>query len=244
MIYRIRTGLEYTTVNNHFLKNAALSWKAKGLLTYLMSLPDDWQINVRDLTNRSTDGRDGTAGALRELMANGYCQRIRARKDGGKIDGFDYQVCDMPLEPQTEKPSTAKPLTGKPSTENPKQVNTNTTNEPVNKGTKERGNASLFPSLPSLDDELEFYLSPVAEYEVFIAQFKDVTGVVDIEYYYNAVMRWTDKLPRKDKRKYKTARGWIATAKDFMVGDEKDGKLRRLDGATKTPENILNYLSL
>ena len=67
-----RTG-NFTTVRNEYLQDVNLSWKAKGLITYIMSLPPDWQLNLSDLKNRSKDGRDASAAGLRELRTNGYC---------------------------------------------------------------------------------------------------------------------------------------------------------------------------
>ena len=70
-----RTG-NFTTVRNEYLQDVNLSWKAKGLITYIMSLPPDWQLNLSDLKNRSKDGRDATAAGLRELITNTGSQAL------------------------------------------------------------------------------------------------------------------------------------------------------------------------
>lgn len=137
-----RTG-NFTTVRNEYLQDVNLSWKAKGLITYIMSLPPDWQLNLSDLKKRSKDGRDATAAGLRELITNGYCQRYKVRGDGGAFAGCDYEVSDIKEfeseRPQTENPFMDTPQTGfpfsvNPYTENPytgkpTQINTNLSNE-------------------------------------------------------------------------------------------------------------------
>ena len=137
-----RTG-NFTTVRNEYLQDVNLSWKAKGLITYIMSLPPDWQLNLYDLKKRSKDGRDATAAGLRELITNGYCQRYKIRSDGGTFAGCDYEVSDIkefePEQPQTENPFMDTPQTGNPVAVNPEtekrdtgkptQVNTNPSNK-------------------------------------------------------------------------------------------------------------------
>lgn len=106
----------YVMVNKTCLQDNDLSWKAKGLHTYLMSLPDDWQIYLDDLKNRSKDGRDATSNILRELISRGYVKRT-ARRDPATnklLGGFDYEVYEIPLdEPQKLKPRKSE----KPKTE-------------------------------------------------------------------------------------------------------------------------------
>jgi hypothetical protein len=151
----------FTTVNNDFLHDANLTWKGKGLITYIMSLPPDWDLNVSDLKNRSRDGRDATSAGIRELIDNGYCRRIRSREKGGVFAGYDYEVSDIKFEPQTENPVMVEPQTDNPITENPKtdnpitenpeQVNTNFNNETLKVNTNNskptQPVASLFPDM-------------------------------------------------------------------------------------------------
>ena len=87
----------FTIVDNHFIRDENLSWKARGLLVYLLHLPDDWQIYLEDLKNRATDGRDSTISGIKELMKKGYIKRTRKR-DNGKFIGYDYEVYERPNE--------------------------------------------------------------------------------------------------------------------------------------------------
>ena len=137
-IKRAKRKNNFTTVNNDYLQDINLSWKAKGLITYIMSLPDDWQLNISDLKNRSKDERDSTANGVNELIESGYCFRVKKRNTGGMFVGYDYTVSDIkefqPItentftEPQTENTFTEKPVTDLQNTENTEQINTNNTN--------------------------------------------------------------------------------------------------------------------
>ena len=74
-ITRRKYDRDFTIVSNEFLKDARLSWKAKGIIAYVAMLPDDWVLNMRDLTNRATDGRDSLYSGIKELETCGYCAK-------------------------------------------------------------------------------------------------------------------------------------------------------------------------
>ena len=96
-IHRLKKESDFVTLDNHALRNKELSWKGKGLHSYLMHLPDDWQINIADLQNRSDDGRDSTAAGLRELINAGYVTRTRVIDDKTKqFIGYDYNIYERP----------------------------------------------------------------------------------------------------------------------------------------------------
>ncbi|MGD8707118.1 MAG: helix-turn-helix domain-containing protein [Nitrosopumilaceae archaeon] len=118
MIIRVQKNKNnpYVIINKNFLQNKNLSWKAKGLLSYLLSLPDNWEIKVEDLKNRSTDGRDSTNTIIKELITYGYIKRKPKPKEKGKFGGYDYMVYEEPL---------LETRNGLSVTENPKVVNNN-----------------------------------------------------------------------------------------------------------------------
>lgn len=151
-IKRAKRTENFTVVRNEYLHDVNLSWKAKGLITYIMSLPPDWQLNLTDLKKRSKDGRDATAAGLRELIDNGYCQRSKMRSDGGTFLRCEYEVSDIKEfepepqtenpdldAPQTENPDAVNPETVKPISENPEQINTNSSKD-ENKPNKQCNN--------------------------------------------------------------------------------------------------------
>lgn len=98
----------YVILDKEFLNNAKLSWRSKGLLAYFLSKPDNWKIIVKDVINRSTDGRDSVLAGIRELEKNGYVEKVRIRdKETGKYIGIEYVVYEKPQNPQQDRiPST------------------------------------------------------------------------------------------------------------------------------------------
>lgn len=78
----------------NFLWDNNLSWKAKGILIYLMSLPRDWHILLSRLCEHATDGRDSTYNGIRELIENGYCKRIELRNSNGEYAGCEYEISE------------------------------------------------------------------------------------------------------------------------------------------------------
>lgn len=144
----------YTTVSNKALRSTELSWKAKGLLVYLLSLPDGWNVKLTDLEKRSTDGRDSTNGAIKELMDARYISRVPI-EEKGKFLGYDYTVSEEPNQPASEKPQRFI-RNGSPVTENPQLVSTKesstekvSTEEEKNPQTPKGDSPDLFTELPT-----------------------------------------------------------------------------------------------
>lgn len=117
--FRIQKTENYVVLDKGFLNNAELSWQAKGLLAYMLALPNDWTFSVADLTNRSKNGRDATKAIINELSLAGYIKKEQGRAAQGKFGKTVFLVFETPNSPTTEKPLTDIPSTEKPSTENP-----------------------------------------------------------------------------------------------------------------------------
>jgi hypothetical protein len=129
MIIRHPVEKGYTVIANATLGDSRLSWKARGLLVYLLSKPDAWEVMVAHLIKEAPDGRDAVLSGLRELEKAGYIVRKgQGRKDGGHFDKATTEVHDRPVKaqvaPQTGLPLTGEPLTGEPLTDNPQRVST------------------------------------------------------------------------------------------------------------------------
>ncbi|HGU7213392.1 TPA: replication protein [Legionella pneumophila] len=124
------------------LNESNLSWGAKGLHSYLMSLPQDWKIRVDDLKNRATNGRDSLRGFISELEQAGYISREKIRNEQtGKFGGMEYVVYELPQHtnddentPEPENPSADYPETDFQSPENPTLINNKYNNKTNNKG--------------------------------------------------------------------------------------------------------------
>lgn len=120
-VMRVHKTANYTIMSNHHFKEKEMSLKAKGLLSLMLSLPDDWDYSINGLATLSKDGRDSVMSALQELEKFGYLTRTRISDEKGRFAGFDYDIYE---EPQKDKPTKEKPYTEKPNTENPQQLNT------------------------------------------------------------------------------------------------------------------------
>lgn len=112
----------FTVIDNGIFKNEKLSWKSKGLLTTLLSLPEDWEFTERGLQKLATDGRDGLRSALKELEEKGYLERTPIRNDQGHFISTQYNIYE---ESQTaEKPKSETPKSENPKSDKPKSDNT------------------------------------------------------------------------------------------------------------------------
>jgi hypothetical protein len=90
-----RKQKDYSIQDNHVFRNTGLSWKAKGLQGYAMQLPEDWELNLADLENRATDGRDSVSSGVGELVRAGYWYKEQLREQG-KMAGVRYWVFERP----------------------------------------------------------------------------------------------------------------------------------------------------
>ena len=102
-VYRVEKTHDYTVMANHHLRDERLSLKAKGLLSMLLSLPDDWEISIRGLASIVTDGVGAVQTGINELIEAGYIVRRRQHADTGAFAGFEYIIHEVP--PCTENPA-------------------------------------------------------------------------------------------------------------------------------------------
>lgn len=115
--FRVQKNREnpYVMLDKFSINDSALSWKAKGLLAYLLSKPDDWIVKEHDLVAHATDGRDSVRATIRELEAAGYLARGARRRDGkGRLFEREYQVFERPSVDHS-----LKRLSDCPTLENP-----------------------------------------------------------------------------------------------------------------------------
>ena len=124
-VFRIERTRDYTVMSNHHLRNANLSLKAKGLLSMMLSLPEDWNYTTRGLAKICKEGVDAIGAALRELEAAGYIVRRKLRDRQGRISDTEYVIYEQPQlrKPDTDSPDTENPYMDKPDTEKPAELN-------------------------------------------------------------------------------------------------------------------------
>ena len=162
-VYRVERTRDYTVMSNHHLKDTSLSLKAKGLLSLMLSLPDDWNFNMRGLSSICKEGLEAIGNALKELEKAGYMVRNQLRGANGRITDTEYIIYERPQEPAPADPDTAGPDTpppdttlpypgnpdvvepdmADPSAENPALLNTKKSN--TKKTNTQRPNTHSFP---------------------------------------------------------------------------------------------------
>ena len=156
-VFRIEKTRDYTVMSNHHLKNKALSLKAKGLMSLMLSLPEEWDFSMDGLSRISLEGVDAIRTGLSELEEEGYLETRRIRNEKGHFTDNEYIIYEVPLkevshadttsesrtkksksqkkkatptqvEPILENPMLDKPIEEEPVLENPMQLNTNISN--------------------------------------------------------------------------------------------------------------------
>lgn len=112
----------YTVMSNHHLRDKRLSLKSKGLLSVILSLPEDWDYTIAGLALICDCGRDMIREALKELTEAGYVSRERMRTEGGQLAGTQYTIREIPVEaasPMSDFPTQVKPTLEEPTLEEP-----------------------------------------------------------------------------------------------------------------------------
>jgi len=137
----------YVMIDKRIAENTSLSWKAKGILFYILSRPDDWEVNAEDLINRSSDGATAVYSGIRELRRAGYIELVKMRLNG-KFTCNVYRVFEKPTSPLTENRDM-----GNRDMENQRQVNTELTN---NKYLEISSKTEIKPNLDALDGMIHF----------------------------------------------------------------------------------------
>ena len=127
-----RKTSKYTTISNVFLRDKNLSLKAKGFLTVVMALPDDWDFSIKGICSILKEGKSSIYGVVQELKENRYCKTTAYRDEKGLILGLDYMFYEEPYE---EEPQQDNPHTENRDMDNMPQLNTK--DEKVNNRTKD-----------------------------------------------------------------------------------------------------------
>jgi hypothetical protein len=164
-VIRVNKTQNYTVLSNHHFKEKGMSLKAKGLLSLMLSLPDDWDYSISGLVTLSKDGKDSVMSALSELEKFGYLKRNRTTDSKGRFSGVEYNIFEQPQQenPISEKQNSDNQNSEKSNSENPPQLNTNKINNLINKNTKEL-NTKEEGELNRL--AIEDILSVVKDYEL------------------------------------------------------------------------------
>lgn len=139
-VFRVEKTKDFTIMSNHHLRNTELSLKAKGLLSLMLSLPEDWDYTTKGLAHICKDGVDSITTALKELERHGYLTRQRLRYDNGQLGDIEYTIHEQPVS--TENTGLS------PKRENPAQLNTNPLKTKKSKKDKSITHPSIYPAEP------------------------------------------------------------------------------------------------
>ena len=151
-VFRIEKTRDYTVMANHYLRNTKLSLKAKGLLSLMLSLPEDWDYTTKGLAKICKDGVDSICSTVNELEEHGYVIRERIRNAKGQLTDIQYTILEQPKPPQPgqgkpkqENPVLDSPVLGTPKQEEPEQGN------PAQLNTKKSSNQGLNTDLSNTE---------------------------------------------------------------------------------------------
>lgn len=248
-IYRIDKKDNYVVLDKGFLNDKTLSWQAKGLMAYMLSLPNDWRFHMNDLKNRSRNGRDATYTIMKELIDAGYVVRQENREDG-KFGNVDYVVHETKRPPHPENPDTVEPFPGKPDTgkpdtgnpypENPTLLNNNYTKYTNTNNDDDKGSAFRYyeqhvnPMLSPIDIEvLNYWLDRFPENVVIRAIEKALEqNVRKLKYIERILMRW-------EQNKVKTLEDVERLDRQFEI--EKEMRLKGGGARNGQPGNQKIY---
>lgn len=165
-IVRVHKTGNFTVMSNYHFKERKMSLKAKGLLSLMLSLPDDWNYSISGLVVLSKDGKDSVMSALAELEKFGYLTRVRQVNSKGQFDGIEYNIYEQPQQemPIAEKPIEDKQKAEKPIAEEPPQLITNSINNLFNElynvlNTKDGELLELYKEYITMRDNMKAPLS-------------------------------------------------------------------------------------
>ena len=166
-VFRVEKNRGYTVMSNHHLRNKALSLKAKGLLSQMLSLPEDWDYTLAGLSHINRESIDAIRTAVWELEKAGYILRRQGRDEKGKMTAIEYTIYEQP-QPMLENPIPGKPMLENPTTDNPTSENPTQLN-------KDRSRTNLSKKEKSITDERLFALLPYKT--LYLSSVKDRHGV-------------------------------------------------------------------
>ena len=145
-VFRVERNTGYTVMSNHHLRNKELSLKAKGLLSQMLSLPEDWDYTLAGLSYINRESIDAIRTAVWELEKAGYITRRQGRDEKGKMTAIEYTIYEQPQPPALKNPTADNPILENPTPDNPTSENPMQLNKDIQKtdlSKKEKSNTDL-----------------------------------------------------------------------------------------------------
>ena len=190
-VFRVERTSDYTVMSNYHLRDKRLSLKAKGLLSQMLSLPEDWDYTLAGLCYINRESKDAIRTAIRELEQAGYIRRRQTTDSGGKFAGNEYTIYERPQEPLSGEPSSEKPASGNPTTEKP--IAENPTKQNIDRQNTDQQSTDSIPfraaappepkrTETSLAERMEEYRDLIRDniqYPLLVAQNPDDADLID-----------------------------------------------------------------
>ena len=145
-VFRVEKTKDFTVMSNYHLRDKSLSLKAKGLLSQMLSLPEEWDYTLAGLACINKESKDAIRSAVNELEQAGYITRRQTTTEGGRFGCNEYLIRERPVlpSPLPENPTTDSTPTAMPVSENPTQLNTHPSK--TEKENTKLSNTDSFPS--------------------------------------------------------------------------------------------------
>lgn len=154
----VKRETPFVQMDKRSIGTGDLSLKATGLLLYFLSKPDNWQIRLKDVEKRFTDGLDSVRSGMKELEKVGYVYKYRERDEKGRLADWIYYVYELPqynpylnaetlenkeTEPKRDFPKQENPTQGKPKQENPTYSNKELSNKDLKSSSSTESHSGL-----------------------------------------------------------------------------------------------------
>lgn len=253
-VIRVHKTADYTVMSNSHFREKRLSFKAKGILSQMLSLPDNWDYSIAGLATLAKDGKESVMSGLDELEELGYLKRTRVVDEKGRFAGYDYDIFETPQfeNTDTENPCSEKPNMEKPYTEKPPQSNNNksTTNKSNNKQTNTNKDKKESKSKAnSFDSLIEEYSNGNEEIKALLGDWLKVRKAKRAAMTDRAIQLNLEKLDRlaaesglsvADYLKEVICRGWQAFFKINNYNQPQKQGSGILDDFNRMEEKIKN----
>lgn len=225
-VFRVNKTNDYTIMSNHHLKERDMSLKAKGLLSLMLSLPDDWDYSIDGLISLCKENRNAVLTTLKELKEKKYLSISKIRDDKGLFE-YVYNIFESPNveNPDVENPHVDEPALDEPNVENPTLLNTNN-KELTNSNTNDKTSKKKF-------GEFKRVLLSVAEYDRLVAEFGQ--AVVDNQ------IRLVDEYVESNNNKNKYTNFNLVIRKSIRENWFKPNKKNNIK-QTSEPDWLKNYV--
>lgn len=184
-VFRIEKNKNYTVISNYHLRDKNLSLKAKGLLSQMLSLPENWDYTLRGLAAINKESVDAIRTAVLELEQAGYISRRQTRDSRGRMSASEYTIYETPRESSSEsdKPVPPKPIRQKSTSENPTEINKEISSK--DKQNKELLNTQSNPIRENLIDGIDAYKTLIKQnidYNILCENYSksEIEEIVDL----------------------------------------------------------------